>query len=205
MDFARDGVEDANRRTALHPINFVENYVSGDAHVVLKFSTGTNAGKFESVLVCVPPHEKFRGIFHKAGIVEVKPGCRDRYRNEQTMFVGVTKFVQRPKRIIPGLVWIKGTEQISDCFGQIFASTFDNVSKLGGSVGEGEIGIFRLFDSAEECGRIPALVKRRSKMFNGVASCISPTWRDWPRKLKAMNRPTFRVYFLSTGRWCFCA
>jgi hypothetical protein len=203
VDFARNGIEDANRRATFHPINFVENYVNGRAHIVLKFATRTDAGKFELVFFSVPPHEKFGGSLHEARLIEAHIGSAHGNWNKQPMFVGVTKLIQSPKGIISSLVWIKGSKQVCNFLGQVFASAIDDIRELGGSVGEGEIGIFRFFDSSENGCGIRTLVKGRSEMFDSITASVSPTWWDWSRELKAMNRPPFRIYFLSTGVWCF--
>jgi hypothetical protein len=52
-------------RAAFYAVNFIEDYVKGDAHIVFEFSALADSGKFELMFFVIPAQEQFSRPTHE--------------------------------------------------------------------------------------------------------------------------------------------
>ncbi len=119
-------LEDWNNRITFDNLSLVERYIKGELVLFCEFiRTSPSSGRGK----CRADPMKYRAIFQGVFVsgVDSNTGAKGAniddsflvcgpYRSEESVLVGVTKFMELPKRIIPSLIWFQSLKE-TDGFG----------------------------------------------------------------------------------------
>src|SRR5215208_1285503 len=201
INFARAGIQDANRRAACDAVELVKSYKEAKLDIVLNVTAGSDPSSYDLVFSAVVNWgRKSKSTLHSQ-VFDLHPAAIDTDGDQQSVLVGVTELVECPEGIIPSLMRIERSKQRSDFRRQIFASPFGVNIQFTGAVGEGEVGIFRLRDPSENGCGITTLIECGPQRFNRLDGGIGPTIGDFARKLEAMDRVPIRVHLTDRSSW----
>jgi hypothetical protein len=141
VNFAGDGPQNANGWSAFDPIEFVKSYNERKHHIVLKMSAGVGFGDYDLVLFAVKDgsHDS-NASSENHSIGDVPPTCHAD-RHQETMFVGITQFVERPEGIIPSFMRVERPKERLDFQREVFAPPLSVRIKFGGGISKRKIGV----------------------------------------------------------------
>jgi hypothetical protein len=200
INFARDGIQDANRRAAFDTVDVVKSYMEGNIHIVLQISFRGDPSKYDAIFVPLPSEHKLSGACSPHLIDVYSPGA-DTYWHKESVFVGVTKLVDGPEGIIPSLVWLERSKERTNFWAQIPTSPFDVVIQSDGRISEGKISILGVRNAAQNASSIATLIQAGSEGFDGLDGRIGPTIGDVARKFQTVDSKAIRLYLSSTSGW----
>jgi hypothetical protein len=78
----------------------------------------------------------------KSGVLDRFPSSSNSHRDDDFVFVGITKLVQSPKKIIPSFVWLKRNHQVKDFFREVFGLTPYATFYFIDGIPKGEMRVF---------------------------------------------------------------
>lgn len=201
INFARDGIEDSNRRSGRDAVKLVKRYVEGELHIVLKLAAGVDHREYDLIFFAVKEggnnpyptgHDSF--IDHHASAVDANG-------HQEPVFIGVTQFVQGPEGVIPSFMWLERAKERADIRRQIFAPALNVRIEVNNTVPEGKVSILRLSDASPHGDGIPALIETGSERFYGLNRDVCPTIGDFAVKLKGMDSHALRIDFSDVVTW----
>jgi len=186
INFARNGVKNANGGTALNPIDLVKLYEEGKFDIVLKVSTGFDSGEYDLIFSAVKnghgrvPPAQGHGI-------DFQSTSSDAHGDEESVFVGVTELVQGPEGVIPSLMRVERAKERADFHGEVFAAALSDTIQISNRVPKGKVGVSRLNHPGPKGYGVATLIEGGSERFNGLGSRVTPTVGDFARKLESMG------------------
>ena len=167
LDFASDGIQDANCRAAFHPVEIVKSYKEGNVAIVLKASAGADAREFDLVFFAVPRrHHKVATADFR--IIDGHAGANQANGDEEAVLVGITELVHSPEGIIPSLVSVEAPKQRPDFLRQITASTLCHTVQVGNRIGHREISVLGIAGAARRPRSVSRLIQRRSQRLKAL-------------------------------------
>jgi hypothetical protein len=87
------------------------------------------------------------------------------------VFVGVTYFVERPKKIIPSWVRLEPAKERLDLLRYILGPP-ESICHFVNAPGERESGVFRIDDAGRDRHLVPSVVESTAKVYHDIASNI---------------------------------
>lgn len=149
-------------------MNIAESYIKGVIELHCEFSVDGRFGKYHLVFGAIPlgaleDFETFtltRSLRHKAG-------SPHHDRPEDSMFIGVTKLVQSPEKVIPSFVWLKRAHQVKNFFREFSAATIKGVWEFGSRTCEREKGVIG-GEAAQLRDRTDSLIESSPEVINNV-------------------------------------
>jgi hypothetical protein len=141
LDYARKTVEESNHWLAVHKLDIVNRYIRNEVEIHVKCTSRLNATKFHFVFNSIPSGARKHCITAKSQVCagEIASGRSEGAYDH--VFVGVTDSVQYPQQVIPSFVCLERAHEVTDFFGQVFASSFYRRFKVSSVVGNWEGGI----------------------------------------------------------------
>jgi hypothetical protein len=147
--YANQLVEDSKHWLAVHNVNLCECYENLDLEVDLKLRSMPEMGDYHLIFRAVPlGREAERNNFTKISLVKGAVSGSDSDWDDDFMFVGITKLVQSPKKIIPSFVWLKRNHQVKDFFRNVLGWPYYSSLNFGEVVPEGELALLVPFPAA---------------------------------------------------------
>jgi hypothetical protein len=201
VNFAGDGLQNANGWSAFDPIEFVKSYNEGKLHIVLKMSTGVGFGDYDLVLFTVKDgsHDS-NASSENHSIGDVPPTCHAD-RHQEPMFVGITEFVECPEGIIPSFMRVERPKERLDFLREVFAPPLSVRIKFGGGISKWKISVLGLDGTTTNSDSVSALVQSGSQRLDGLDRSIGPTVGDLVRELVRVDRNAFCVCLRDKGAW----
>lgn len=204
LNFARYGIEGANRLLASQDINVAKRYVEGDLDLIVQVGTWAEPQIFD--LIC-------RGV--PAGVAEAPTGnaaarnARLHHhtgranRHEHAVSVGVPYAVETPQQVIPSLVWVERCQERA-YLGWVSSqtTTIEFSQNAGGIACEGKAGVWGV--TADQCDRASI-----DGMVESIAKIAAYVFDDSPEFTRKGGCEPYlmdflaglRIYLDDTGVW----
>lgn len=203
ISFARDGIEDANRRTAFNAVELVKLYNEGKLHIVLKISSGWGAQDYDLVFDAIIDG----GWDGKSAAADqpfyVCAAAGNADWDQKSVLIGVTELVQGPEGVIPSLMRLERAKERLDFRREVFAAPFGVRIKVGDGVPEGEVGLRGGGLAAKDGCGVATLVEGGAEGFNRLHGGIGPTMRDIAGKLEGVDSESLSIHLSDRASW-FC-
>lgn len=200
INFARNGIEDANRRAASNAVDFVKGYNEGKLCIVLKVTAGVDLGDHDLIFVPVKDGRRDRSP-RQDGIPQRDAATCDANGHQEPMLVGVTELVEGPEGVIPSLMRIERSKQRADFRRQILASSVSDPIKISNGVPKGEVRVLGLSDACFDGNGVATLIQSGSERFDGLRATISPAIGDSAREAISMGCDALRISLGETFSW----
>lgn len=201
VNFARNGIEDSNRRSGRHAVKLVKRYVEGELYIVLKVAAGIDHREYDLIFFAIIEGAKNPYPAGHYGSIHQHAAAIDPNRHQEPVFIGVTELIEGPEGVIPSLMWLERAKERADLRRQIFASALNVRIKVNNAVPEGEVSVFGFDDACPNGNGVPALIKAGSKSFDGLNRIIYPTVGDFAVKLKGVDSNTLRINLTDVVTW----
>jgi hypothetical protein len=179
IHYAKQCVENSKHWLAVHNVNLCECYENLYLEVDLIVRSMSEMGDYHLIFRAVPLGWEAEGNnFTKISLVKGAVSGSDSDWNDDFMFVGITKLVQSPKKIIPSLVWLKRNHQVKDFFRNVLGWPFYSTLHFGEVVPEGELSLAGAMPSGQSNG-ISGLIETGAQAIYGVKG--DPSQCVWHR------------------------
>ena len=201
LNFATHGVENANRWLTAHASNIADHYENLNLEVVVRCRSMRDAHDFHLIFRCVPcgGDAKAADIAHKATDHHVASGHAD--RDNDFVFVGITKLVYRPENNIPSLVWLKRHHDIKDFFRQVFGAPFYSVLNFSSILTEREMGVLTRLTGSKG-NRVSSLVEGGAQSIENIRGDPRETYWQGLSELDLMGiLSSLSVRLNDSGVW----
>jgi hypothetical protein len=168
VNYANQLVEDSNRWLAVHNINLCQRYENLNLEVDAVCRSVYEMGDYHLVFRAVPSGRETKGKGAlEAGVASIATASSYSNWNDNFVFVGVTKLVQGPEKVIPSFVWLKRNHQVKDFFGQILGLGFYSTLHLGESIPEREMRVLPV-GIGSDSDSVTSLIKSGSHVVNTI-------------------------------------
>lgn len=167
IDFANKCVQDSINWQSIHKFDICSRYELLELEIEVKFSAPWSVKDFHLIFRAVPHHGITNPKTKSGRSCQLNPTGMGSYGDNDFVFVGITKLVQGPEKIIPSFVWLKRNHQIKDFFGQFFGTSIHRALRISQSSPEGEMGVTSAFLNSSG-DRISGLVKRGTETIGGI-------------------------------------
>ena len=208
IDYANKLVEDANRWLAVNDIDFCKRYESLNLYIQVCFRSALDMSEYQLIFQAVPSWWESKGCdVFKRGKIYTPTARGHRNGTDDLVFVGITKLVQCPQKIVPSLVWLKRGHDIKNFLGDVFG--------LPLAVGvpryltlhvrlvrsERELGALTVFTSSN-CHRETSLIESRTKTADSVKGDSWQTNGHWFGELDLVKLlGSTRIQLSDTSVW----
>ena len=201
INFARDGIKDANRRASFDAIELVKCYNEGKVHICVKLAARVGFGDYDLILFAVEGRRFHSNAAAEYSLSDVVSAASNTDWHQEAMFIGVTELVEGPEGVIPSFMRLERAKERADFRRQVLAPPLGVRIKFDGGITKGKAGVLGLDDARADGDGIPALIQRRSQGFDCLNSGIGPTIGDFAVELKRMGRDALRVCLSDRASW----
>ena len=201
INFARNGIEHANRRAAGNAVKVVERYVEGKISIVLKVAVRPHLCDYDVVLVAIKSAQSQFDVSACDPSPNCHTGACDADGHQESVLVGIAELVESPEGIIPSLMRVERAKKRTDFRREVFAPAFRTRIKVNDSIPEGEVCVSRFRNPGADSDGISTLVQGGTKSLDGFNPGFSPTIRDLAIKLQDMKPGTIRVCLDGMSSW----
>ena len=181
LDFARNGVEDSNRRLAAQRLDLVEGYRNQELEIVIKWNANGGMGEKDFVFRAVPNRRGEDGNGAASALKIYAPG-RDAERGESGVLPEITELVEGPKGVIPSFVWEETAKDRPNFIGQILGPPFC-ILEFASILGEGKGSLFGKMGAGSQSGGIANLIEGGAEGFDCLCGGVNTSYGD--RSLQA--------------------
>lgn len=201
LDFAKHGVEDANRWLAAHSLNLADHYERLKLEIVVRCVPTSDAPEYHLVFRGVPNECSAGAADRRLHKMDFRESGGNDHGDKDFVFVGITQLVQSPEKIIPSLVWLKRHHHVKDFFRNVLGASFYSTQHFGEIIPEREMGVMAAL-SGGNGGSVSGTVKRGAQVgkdFEGDAA--DGGWQGFSQLDLMKILSSVRIWFNQNGVW----
>ena len=202
LNFANKSVEDSIRWLSIHNVNFCHRYEHLNLEIVIDACSMSNSNQYHLIFRAVPSGWDFKGNQSlEISMIEHGAACRHGDGGNDFMFVGITKLVQGPEKIIPSFVWLKRHHEIKDVFMDILGASCSSTFHVSERGAKGEMCVPPTISSSHG-DRVSDLIKGGTQTANNIKGDTGkPNWHGL-NELNLMSiLNSVRIEFNDSGVW----
>jgi hypothetical protein len=202
FNYADELVQDSNSWLAAHSLDFANRYELLNLEVDVACRSVRDARDYHLVFRAVPTRGEAKldnGI--EMSVTNVPAASIESGWNDDFVFLGITKLVQSPKKIIPSFVWLKRNHQIKDFWGNVFGACVYSTLNLSQVTPKREVGAPPSCSSSDGDGKA-SLVEGGTKGTHNIKCDSGQTYWHGFNELDLMHiLRGVSVHFNDTGVW----
>lgn len=182
------------------PYNIAECYKSGNLEVVVRETASSE--NLHLVFRAIPSGVGHKKISSNSEIFQFNPANKYRIRNNDSVFLGVSRLVNSVEEVVPSFVWLVRDYKFEDLLRDVSGGSFFSVGSFD-LAPKGKFG-FNIFAGwiRERTARISALVKSRPEVIDSIESNSGEEWRHRFSELELKDFvSSCRVYLSAKGVW----
>jgi len=177
LNYARKVVKDTENWLAVNKLNIAESYEKGVIIIHCVLGIDGCLDQYHLVFGAVPSRWIREPNVSLALPFDCRAVIRHCYGADESVFIGVTKLVQSPEKIIPSFVWLERAYQVRNFLREFSATTVEGRFVSGGISNREESVVSA--NSSQRSDGTDRLIESRPEIINSVDDMAVE--RQWHR------------------------